>query len=145
MAVKLSERVIGCAIDVSRTLGSGFLEKVYEAALAVELDLAGIAHARQVPVPVFYRGRQVGDYVCDFIIEDRLVLETKALRVLSGEHEAQLLNYLKATGIQAGLLLNSGSSRLGIRRLVLNYDDASPIQPFAYFADQIEKCPSVQT
>ena len=124
---KLSERVICCAIEVSRVLGSGFLEKVYEAALAVELELAGIAHVRQAPVPVFYRNVRVGEYVCDFVIDGRLILEIKALRALAGEHEAQLLNYLKATGIQAGLLLNFGSPRLGIRRLVLNHDDACPI------------------
>ena len=127
MKQKLSERVIGCAIEVSRRLGAGFLEKVYEGALAVELRGAGIEFTRQHAVPVFYREEPVGDYVCDFIIGDQLVAEIKALRALTGAHDAQLVNYLKATRVPVGLLLNFGGPRLVIRRLALGHDDQVPI------------------
>ncbi|WP_304040294.1 GxxExxY protein [Metallibacterium scheffleri] len=103
------------------------LERVYEAALAVELKRAGIAFQKQVPLPVQYRGESVGEYVCDFAVGDKLIVEIKALRVLTSEHEAQVLNYLKASGMQVGLLLNFGSPRLGVRRVVRGHDDAYPI------------------
>ena len=127
MEQRLSERVIGRAIEVSRELGHGFLERVYEAALAVELKRAGIAFQKQLPLPVQYRGESVDDYVCDFAVGDKLILEIKALRALTSEHEAQVLNYLKASGMQVGLLLNFGSPRLGVRRVVRGHDDAHPI------------------
>lgn len=127
MEQRLSERVIGCAIEVSRELGHGFLERVYEAALAVELKRAGIVFQRQKSLPVQYRGEPVGDYVCDFALGDKLIVEIKALRALTSEHEAQVLNYLKASGIPVGLLLNFGSPRLGVRRVVRDHDDAHPI------------------
>lgn len=127
MEQRLSERAIGCAIAVSRELGHGFLERVYEAALAVELERAGIAFQRQKSLPVHYRGELVGDYVCDFAVGDKLIVEIKALRALTSEHEAQVLNYLKASGMRVGLLLNFGSPRLGVRRVVLGHDDAHPI------------------
>ena len=121
MEQRLSERVIGCAIEDSRELGHGFLERVYEAALAVELKRAGIAFQKQMLLPVQYRGESVGDYVCDFAVGDKLIVEIKALRALTSEHEAQVLNYL------IGLLLNFGSPRLGVRRVVRGHDDAHPI------------------
>ena len=127
MEQRLSERVIGCAIEVSRELGHGSLERVYEAALAVELKRAGIAFQRQKSLPVQYRGEPVGDYVCDFAVGDKLIAEIKALRALTSEHEAQVLNYLKASGIPVGLLLNFGSPRPGVRRVVRGHDDAHPI------------------
>jgi GxxExxY protein len=125
--VRLSEVVIGCAIEVSRQLGHGFLERVYEGAFALELSANGIAFQRQRELPVLYRGQIVGDYVCDFIVEGQLLVELKALAALTREHEAQLLNYLKASDLTAGLLLNFGTPKLGIRRLVLQHDDAHAI------------------
>jgi len=127
LAQKWSERVIGCAIEVHRTLGHGFLERVYESALAIELDRSSIRFERQKTIEVRYRGLSVGEYCCDFLIENKLVVELKALKAISPEHEAQLLNYLKATGVGVGLLLNFGSARLGIRRLVRGHDDSHPI------------------
>ena len=114
-------------MEVNRILGSGFLEKVYESALAVELSRAGLAFEQQKPISVLYKEIEVGEYFCDFIVNDRLILELKALNVLAPEHEAQVLNYLRATGLKAALLLNFGRTRLGIRRLVLEHDDNNPI------------------
>jgi len=127
LQARLSERVIGCAIEVHRTLGHGFLERVYEAALAIEFDRMSVRYQRQKPVTVFYRQERVGEYCCDFVIENTLILELKALKATNTEHESQVLNYLKATNIPAGLLLNFGGTRLGIRRLVLKHDDTNPI------------------
>jgi GxxExxY protein len=125
--LKLSERVIGCAMSVSRDLGHGFLERVYEAALAIELDEANVSYERQRGVAVRYRGRVVGEYVCDFIVDGRLLLELKALTTMTREHDAQVMNYLKATGLTVALLLNFGTPKLGVRRIVHHYDDALPI------------------
>ena len=123
----LTKRVIGCVQAVSNTLGNGFLESVYENALAVELERAGIAFSRQRPVEVFYRGRVVGNYVPDLLIDEQLLVELKAVRQLNGDHESQVMNYLRATGYQVGLLLNFGTPRLGIKRLVWNYNSENPI------------------
>ena len=127
MEQKLSERVIGCAIEVSRELGSGYLEKIYEAALAIELERIGIRFHRQRPLSVSYKGAEIGKYFCDFVVEERLIVELKAANVMMSEHEAQVLHYLKATGIRAALLLNFGAAKLGIRRLVREHDDNDPI------------------
>ncbi|MGA7295960.1 MAG: GxxExxY protein [Rhodanobacteraceae bacterium] len=122
-----SRRVIGCAVRVSKELGHGFLEKVYEQALAMELAEDGIRFERQRLLPVRYRGRVISEYCCDFIVNDELLLELKAVSRLTPIHEAQLMNYLKATGVTVGLLLNFGRPKLGIKRIVNNYDDGSAI------------------
>ena len=114
------ERIIGCALSVSNTLGAGFLERVYENALAHELRKTGLAVARQHRVQVFYDGVVVGDYAVDLLVEASIIVELKAVRVLDRIHTAQCLNYLKATGFRLGLLLNFGNPRLEIRRLVNN-------------------------
>ncbi len=124
---RLSEKVIGCAMEVHRVLGHGFLERIYESALAIELGRASVRFERQKQIKVFYRDQLVGEYCCDFVVENKLILELKALRLAKSDHESQVLNYLKATNMTAGLLLNFGSARLGIRRLVLNHDDLDPI------------------
>jgi GxxExxY protein len=120
---RLSEQVIGCAVQVSRILGSGFLEKVYENALAIELHKTGIEYHRQHPMTVQYQSEPVGEYVCDFLVSGKLLVELKALSRLMPEHETQVINYLKATGITVGLLLNFGTPRLGIKRIVLNHSE----------------------
>ncbi len=102
-----------------RLLGVGFLEKVYENALVVELRLQGIDGQQQHALQVMYEGVVVGDFICDIVVEDRVVLELKSCRVIEDVHQAQLLNYLRATGVRVGLLLNFGTSRLGIKRMVL--------------------------
>jgi len=115
----LTEQIIGAAMEVHNTLGSGFLEKVYENALVVELRLRGLAVEQQDSTDVRYKGRVVGQYVADILVEGLVVLELKALDKLTGDHEAQVLNYLKATGLKVGLLINFGRPRLEWERLVL--------------------------
>jgi len=124
---KISERVIGCAFAVSNGLGAGFLEVVYHNALAIEFDRSGLAFESQKPLSVRYRGAVVGEYVADFVVGERLIVELKALVALGRQHEAQLMNYLKASGVSAGLLLNFGSPRLGVRRMVAGHDDRIPV------------------
>jgi len=123
----LSERVIGCAIAVSNGLGAGFLEGVYANALELEFRDAEIPFERECPLPVFYRDTQVGSFRADYLIENQLVLELKAVRALLPEHQAQLMNYLKAGAHQVGLLLNFGTPRLGVKRMVIGHDDDVPI------------------
>ena len=120
---KLSDRVLGCAQNVSRELGAGFLEKVYENALCIELTNAGIPFLCQRRFDVYYKDEKVGSYIADFVVDNKLLVELKALSSFNSEHEAQVLNYLKASGLSVGLLLNFGVKRMGIRRLVWNYDD----------------------
>lgn len=106
----LAEKVIGCAYTVHNTLGPGFLEKVYENALGIELKSQGIVVRQQVPIPVTYRGQSVGEYFADVLVAEALILELKAVREITTEHEVQLVNYLSATGIDIGLLINFGES-----------------------------------
>ncbi|GAB6040269.1 GxxExxY protein [Endothiovibrio diazotrophicus] len=121
---RISERVIGAAYEVSNTLGSGFLESVYEGALCTEFFEQGIRFERQKPLDVIYKGNVVGNYVADLVVEDRLIVELKAVSALTPVHESQVMNYLRATGLGVGLLLNFGTPKLGIRRIVWKHDDA---------------------
>lgn len=104
----LTEKIIGCFYKVYNALGYGFLEKVYERALAVEFSKVGLRFGRQVPLKVKYEDVIVGDYVADFIVEDKVVVEVKAIRELTECDGKQLLNYLRITGKSVGLLLNFG-------------------------------------
>jgi len=124
---ELTQQVIGCAFEVSNTLGAGFFEKVYEKALCVELDKAGLDYVCQRPVSVKYKDFPVGEYIADIVVEGQLLLELKALSTLCREHEAQLINYLKATGLSVGLLLNFGRPKLGIKRMIWNHDETKNI------------------
>ena len=112
----LTERIIGCAMEVHRQLGPGYLESVYEKALSIELRASGIECANQVAIPVFYRGQSVGDFVADIIVDGRGVVELKACQALHVQHESQLVNYLTATGIDNGLLFNFGAPSLQFKR-----------------------------
>jgi len=113
----LTEKVIACAFTVSNTLGCGFLEKVYENALAHELRKAGMGVRQQYPIRVTYDGVIVGDYTADLLVEDRVLIELKAVRALDNVHLAQCLNYLKATGLRICLLMNFGRPRVEVRRI----------------------------
>lgn len=106
----ITHQIIAAAYVVHNTLGSGYLEKVYENALLVELRSRGIAAQQQVGVPVFYRQTMVGDFVTDLLVNDLILIELKAVETLHPKHEAQLVNYLTATGLDIGLLINFGSS-----------------------------------
>ncbi|MFO7959292.1 MAG: GxxExxY protein [Candidatus Brocadiia bacterium] len=114
---ELTEQIIGAAYDVYNGLGHGFLEKVYENALAHEAAERGLQVARQVPIEVRYDGVVVGDYAADLMVNGKVIVEVKAVGELNGAHEAQLLNYLKATGLEVGLLLNFGPE-FQIKRMV---------------------------
>ncbi|MBT3057540.1 MAG: GxxExxY protein [gamma proteobacterium symbiont of Ctena orbiculata] len=123
----VSKRVIGCGYEVSNELGAGFFEAVYENALCLELERQGLAFERQKYLEVGYKDHIVGHYVADIVVENLLLVELKALSTLTKEHDAQVMNYLRATGLSVGLLLNFGTPRLGVRRLVWQHDDASII------------------
>jgi GxxExxY protein len=114
----LTREIIGAAFEVHRILGHGFLEKVYEAALAKELRGRGHRVVSQAEIGVSYKGESVGVYYADLLVDDAVVCEVKALDKLAAAHEAQLLNYLKATGIKVGLLLNFGPQRVEVKRMV---------------------------
>lgn len=118
---QISEKVIGCAFTVSNVLGSGFLEKVYENALAYELRKAGLAVAQQYPIQVHYDGVVVGDYFADLLVEECVLVELKAIKRLGNIEMAQCINYLKATGLRLCLLLNFGCSRVEIKRVVNDF------------------------
>lgn len=115
---RITETIIGGAFAVSNGLGVGFLEKVYENALAVELRQRGLNVIQQAPVVVRYNGVLVGDYVADLLVEDVVLVELKVTRALDEIHMAQCMNYLRATGLTACLLLNFGKPRLEIKRIV---------------------------
>jgi|ERR1051326_2225541 GxxExxY protein len=116
---KITETIIGCAMKVSTTLGVGFLEKVYENALIVESRKAGLAVEQQKVLSVIYDGVVVGDDTADLLVEGLVILELKAVKLIDELHQAQLLNYLKAAGPKVGLIMNFGTARLGIKRMVL--------------------------
>jgi len=118
---ELSEKVIGCAYAVSNGLGCGFLEKVYENALAYELRKANLRVQQQCPVRIRYDGELVGEYAADLLVEDSMLVELKAVKEFDDVHMAQCLNYLKATGLKLCLLLNFGKSRVDVKRVVNNF------------------------
>ena len=104
----LTEQIIGAFYAVYSALGYGFLENVYVKALIIELEHRGLQVKHEFPIKVYYAGRLVGEYFADLVVNDLVILEIKAVRILANEHEAQLLNYLKATSYEVGLLLNFG-------------------------------------
>jgi|HubBroStandDraft_1064217.scaffolds.fasta_scaffold09285_6 GxxExxY protein len=119
---EITERVIGCAYTVGNTLGSGFLEKVYENALAHELRKAGYTVQQQWSIQVLYGDVVVGEYVADILVERSVLLELKAMKGLDDIHMAQCLNYLKATGLQVCLRINFGGRRVQVKRIVNDFD-----------------------
>lgn len=104
----ITEKIIKAFYNVYNTLGYGFLEKVYENAMMIELKTMGLNCVKQKPISVYFKENCVGEYFADIIVEDCVIIELKAAEVIIAEHEAQLLNYLKATEIEVGLLLNFG-------------------------------------
>lgn len=117
----LSRKIIAAAHRVHKELGQGFLEKVYKNALAIEIREDGIVCDLDVPMSVLYRGIVVGDYVADMVVEGKIIVEAKAVSELNSGHEVQLVNYLKATGLQVGLLINFGRS-VQVKRRVFGFD-----------------------
>lgn len=117
----LTEKVIAHYYKVYNTLGFGFLEKVYEKSLILELQKNDIPFEKQKPIKVYYNSEIVGDYIADIIVDNRIILEIKAAEIIKEEHELQLINYLKATQIELGLLLNFGKVP-EIRRKIFTND-----------------------
>ena len=113
---ELTQKIIGCGMTVHRTLGPGFLESVYQNALAHELRKCGLGVECEKKIKVNYDGIVVGDFSADMLIEGTVLIENKAVQALAPAHEVQLVNYLTATGIDVGLLLNFGSPRMEFKR-----------------------------
>ena len=122
-------KIIGAAMAVHRHFGPGYLEEVYKNALMVELEAAGLLSEQEVPISVVYKGVRVGDYRADIVVENRLILELKAVTALNAAHEAQLVNYLNATGIDDGLLINFGAASLQHKHKYRVYRQQHPLNP----------------
>jgi len=114
----LTGRIIGVCLEVHHELGHGFLESVYENALVIALRDSGLKVERQVRFDVRFRNQNVGDFVADLLVDNTVIVEIKAAGQLRPEHEAQVLNYLKATGIRVGLLVNFGKPKMEIKRFI---------------------------
>lgn len=119
MHSELTRAVIGAAMEVHSNLGPGFLESVYEAAMVIEFNLQKVPYERQKAISVMYKGEKAKDFFCDFLVGEKILVELKALKTVTGVEEAQILNYLKVTGLQVGLLINFGEQSLRYKRLVL--------------------------
>jgi GxxExxY protein len=115
---ELTGKIIGCAMEVHKILGNGFQEVIYQRALAIELGSAGIAFEREKEMPIFYKNEQIGARRVDFLIENDISVELKALTKLEDVHLAQAINYLEAYNIEIGLLINFGAKSLEFKRLI---------------------------
>jgi GxxExxY protein len=113
----ISEAIIGCCFEIMRELGAGFLENVYKNALFIAIRQKGLNVLAEQPFEVMFRNRKVGKYVADLIVENAIVVELKCCTTLLPEHKAQVINYLKASGISVGLLVNFGQQKLEYKRL----------------------------
>jgi len=116
---ELTFRIRSAVFQVNKQLGAGFLEKVYENALLLELRSIGLSAEAQVPIKVRYKGHEIGEYFADIVVENQVIIELKAIESLQKIHEAQLLSYLKATGYKVGLLINFTHPKAQIKRFVL--------------------------
>ena len=123
---ELTAKIIECAYKVHNTLGFGFLESVYQNALVLELEKNGLQARKEVPIKVRYEEKIVGEFVADIVVEDKVILELKSVKEIHPAHEAQLTNYLKATGIEVGLIINFGES-VQVKRRVFSpaYNETS--------------------
>lgn len=115
---KITEKIIGCEFLVSNKLGGGFLEKVYENALGLELQKCGLHAVQQQCVTVWYDGVAVGDFIADLVVEDRVLIELKSVKALNNAHFAQCINYLKATHLKVCLLMNFGNPKMEHKRII---------------------------
>ncbi|WP_054694993.1 GxxExxY protein [Syntrophomonas palmitatica] len=114
----MTKKIIACAYKVHNTLGAGFLEKVYENALKIELEREGFLTEKQKAITVYYEEIPVGEYYTDLLVDEMLIIEIKVAAAIDKAHESQLINYLKATGIKLGLLINFGT-RVNVRRIIV--------------------------
>lgn len=114
---ELTAKILEASFEVINELGSGFLESVYHKALLIALHQKGIEARSEIPLAITFRGQNVGNFYADILVEDKVIVELKAVTALLPEHQAQLINYLKATGVEVGLLINFGRPKLEYRRL----------------------------
>lgn len=114
-----TRQILGAAFEVHTRLGMGFLESVYEESLAIEFRLRKLSHERQKRIDVFYKGIRAKEFICDFVVADEVIIEIKAVAKLTKIEEAQLLNYLRATGIRVGMLINFGQKSLEYKRFIV--------------------------
>jgi len=114
---ELTSKIIGCAMTVHKTLGNGFQELIYQRALAIEMSLAGIIFNREFEMPIFYRKKQIGTRRVDFLVEEVISVELKAITKLEDVHFAQAINYLEAYNLEIGLLINFGETSLNFKRI----------------------------
>jgi GxxExxY protein len=121
---EITREVIGAAFEVHRVLGHGFLEKVYQRAMQVELLSRGLKAELEARIKVVYKGVVIGDYLADIFVADRVIVELKVAKTYQSQDEAQLLNELKATGVKVGLLINFGRSKVEFRRFVYSFDSS---------------------
>jgi len=117
---ELTQKIIGCAYHVYNTMGSGYLESVYEKCLIIELRKAGLPAISQHPIQVTYHGENVGDFIADIFVDGKVIVELKAIRQLTTLHEVQLVNYLTSTNTEVGLLINFGATKVEVKRKVRN-------------------------
>ncbi len=117
---RITEEIIGKAFKVSNTLGAGFLEEVYENALAIELRKSGLSVNQQYPIPVHYQGKIVGEYFADLYVEKFVIVELKTIKALEDNHLVQVLNYLRGTKNSSAILINFGSPKVQIKRVINN-------------------------
>jgi len=122
MHEQITKSVIGCAFEVINELGAGFLESVYERALLLALRQKGLSAISQYPIKVMFRDECVGDFLADVFVEEKVIVELKAVKAIAPEHQAQIINYLNATGIEVGLLINFGNPKLEYRRFTRSQD-----------------------
>lgn len=113
----ITHQIIGCAMQVHSTLGSGFQELIYQRAMEIEMNLSGLSFAREMEMPIFYREQQIGTRRVDFFVEDLVMVELKAISMIEDVHKAQAINYLEAYNIADGLLINFGGLSLEFKRL----------------------------
>ena len=130
----LTHKIIGCCMQVHRTLGNGFQEVIYQRALAIEFAVEGIAFVREQEMEIFYRNQQIGTRRVDFFVENKVMVELKAVSELEDVHKAQAINYLETYGLAHGLLINFGGISLDFKR-VYNKNLSSP----AYFGNTSKK------
>ncbi len=114
---ELTHRIIGCAMTVHNTMGNGFLEVIYQRSLAIEMEMQGVNFAREREIEIYYKGIKVGKRRVDFLVEEKVLVELKALIKMEDVHLCQGLNYLEAFKLDAGLLINFGAKRLEFKRL----------------------------
>ena len=126
---ELTAKILECCFEVSNELGAGFLESVYEKALVVAFSQKGISVQSQVPLKVEFRGVIVGDFYADLIVEEKVLIELKAVTRILQEHKAQVINYLNATGLDVGLLVNFGNPRMEYFRLHPSNNPVHPVNP----------------